>query len=132
MTLPIERLKPSVFTNCPNVEAITYTAQGDGMMPERVTYSNTHKDYYTKTLEYACRDSVKKIVYGEGVTLIAGYANYYDPSTSQLAEVVLPSTLKGISEYVFYECKKLSVVALNADIEWITESALSAARRIVS
>jgi hypothetical protein len=92
ITLPIEQSGFSIFS-CASVETITYTAQDSGVMPARASHPGDAK-YYGKTLEYSCRNSVKKIVYGEGVTEIANYANYHNRQQSQLEEIVLPETLR--------------------------------------
>ncbi|MBE5774017.1 MAG: hypothetical protein E7337_08795 [Clostridiales bacterium] len=96
VTLPIEQSGFGAFTGCRNVQTITYTAQADGVMPARTS------DSCTNTLEYICRESVQKIVYGEGVTEIADYANY-NTYYSQLAEVQFPETLKRIGQSAFYK-----------------------------
>ena len=139
ITMPIEQSWFNTFTGCRSVEQITYTAQSSGVMKDRTEgyYDDTHYQY---TLEYACRSSLKKVIYEEGVTSIGNFACFpgSDFSSSQLTEIRLPSTLKRIGlrafsrtalpspmlsenveelgSYAFAQCQSMTSVTIPASV----------------
>ena len=55
----------------------------------------------------ASRDKIKAVVVADGVTTVGAYAFYFPTSGSfylSIASVSLPSTLKSIGDYAFYNC----------------------------
>ena len=105
ITLPVDYQQngTGIFMGCTNVESIFYTPGATGAMPNRTgfDYTATNDLYYQTTLEYACRNALKSLIFDEGVTSI-GYCTYYG-GTPVLEYVELPSTLESIGERSFYQ-----------------------------
>ena len=121
VTLPIEQSVFHAFEYCSNVETIQYTVQDTGIMPERSAFSYD-SNYYSRTLEYQCGQSVQEIIFDQGVTELADYAFY---ESSLLADVTLPDTLQKIGSYAFFNCTALSSITMPSSLESIADYAFS-------
>jgi len=65
----------------------------------------------------ATNPGISEIVVPEGVTTIGEYA--FKDARDSLKKVVLPSTIKEIKDYAFYECTKLSEINFPESLETI-------------
>ena len=101
------------FYGCTNVEKITYRASGNGIMADRDSSSSGASEIYmySNMPEYDVRNSLKEIVFEEGITRIAGYlcgdVNRSTESCAKLERVVFPSTVTEIGKSSFYKCTAL-------------------------
>ena len=89
------------FINTSGVTTIHYTRGQTGVMADRSDSSDV-ANYYQKALEYTSRNSIQSIDFARGITHI-GSNLFYEGSTS-LKTVALPSTLKTIGNFAFYQC----------------------------
>ena len=103
VTLPIEQDRTGVFNGCTAVTEIHYTAQSDGVMPDRNdehTYSSSTDARFGNSLEYAARDALRKITLDEGVTHIGAYAFY---GTRMLSSIRIPASVRSVGARAFAE-----------------------------
>lgn len=121
ITVPVDYKLYSggIFTGCYAVEEIHYTPGDTGVMPDRSS-SSSYDAYYRNTLEYACRNSLKTVIFDAGITRIGDYAFYENSTvaTPLLERVVLPSTLESIGWSAFY-CTDLTSIVFPASLESI-------------
>ena len=100
---------PSIFFGCTNIEKIHYTVGQTGVMPDRATGSNA-ANYVYYTPEFIAYNSLKEVIFDEGITRIGNNAYYKEASTSNtpaLVSVTFPGTLKSIGTRAFWNQKNL-------------------------
>ncbi|MGF6989663.1 putative repeat protein (TIGR02543 family) [Lachnospiraceae bacterium PM6-15] len=85
-----------------SVEQITYTRGRTGVLPNR----NTGIMDYQFSLEGQSKETLKKVVFEEGVIGIGYYAFY---GCSVLEGVMIPSTVKSIHDNAFTNCTALNI-----------------------
>ena len=110
MTMPIELSKAAIFTSNCAVERLCYNAASTGIMPDRdQDYNFNMPDYYYQhTLEYFSRNTLREVVFEEGVVHIGNYAFYHQNTPGVLKSVSLPSTLTSVGAYAFYDLPDFS------------------------
>ena len=98
----------TIFGECA-IEEIEYKPGVTGIMTKIESSTSTYEDRNSSShrAESTCRESLKRIIYDEGITEIAAYACYdnrYSPTsyTLTLDEIHLPSTLQKVGAYAFY------------------------------
>ena len=119
ITMPIELAGYNIF-GCPNVETLHYTVADTGIMPERGSTSNTNS--YQNFIEYIARNSLKTVIFDNGVKNISDYTFYKWNSSSTdsysvLTSVTLPDSITSIGYEAFYNNTKLSFEKLPDSLE---------------
>lgn len=93
-----------------NEDAITWKIDKDNTLTISGTGSMVDYDYYYSTMPWLVGQMfIKKIVVGEGITHISGYAF---KGADKVEELVLPSTLQTIGENAFYQLYSLKALTL--------------------
>lgn len=88
----------SCFAACYNVTEIRFTPGETGVLPNRNVNGVRYSYYRYNSLEYICRENLKKVTLDEGIVSI-GYYAFSDDGV--LESVQLPSTLTTIGQYAF-------------------------------
>ncbi len=105
ITLPIDIKKEEDFVvGYSNVEEIIYTKGNTNVMKDFSSYVHSN-EYYGDSLQYKFKDTLKRIIFEDGITSIG---NYSFAGLQHLEGIVFPHTLTNIGEGVFN--------ALNKDI----------------
>ena len=98
--MPIDFALQSQFIGCSNVEEIEYSPGITGRMVDRKSQdsSDYHHVYYVRTLEYQSSESLKTVIFNEGVVSIGenAYGNF-----GQLENVKFASTIENIGSNAF-------------------------------
>jgi len=123
VTLPVDYdFSQNPFESTTGVTTINYTVGSSGFMPDRTTDSEDSA-WYQNTLEYASRNNIQTITFGEGITHI-GNNLFYDGSES-LTNVQFPSSLETIGDYAFCNCTQLERVDFIGSAPAIQDNAFS-------
>lgn len=97
--MPIDLVMQSQFIGCTNVEEIEYTPGIYGQMYDRtIQDSSGYHAYYKNTLEYQSHESLKTVIFDEGVISIGenAYGNF-----GKLESVIFASTIESIGNSAF-------------------------------
>ncbi len=93
------------FQGCVNVEKIHYTYGSTGIMTNR-NATTSSGNLYSYSLEYLSRNSLKTVIFDEGITTVGNYAFY---SGNALAQVYLPESMTSIGSYAFSNNKLTAI-----------------------
>ena len=88
------------FNGCTNVTKIHYTPGQTGVMPDKTT-TQGRTNYWTNSLEYACRENLTTVILDEGITHIGDYAFYV---CTKLNTVVFRGNAPTFSTTAFSGC----------------------------
>ncbi len=97
-------------------ENLTWVLDSEGTLTISGTGAMTNYSWSTHPSWYDYRDSIKKVVIGEGVTSVGEEAFY---GYSSLAEVQLPSTMKALYYNAFSACNALKDVTIPPSVDLI-------------
>ena len=103
------------------VEEIIYTSGKTGIMLDRTSNAKPGERYYTSSLEYNSKDTLKKVTFSEGVTGVGDYAFY---GCNYLEEVNL-NNIEAIGRDSFSYCTLLTGVIIPKTTVEIADSAFS-------
>lgn len=125
------------FNNCVNLERIIIpdsvqdvTRRAFAYSPKVYTYydESKHFGYIDKWLAYVYNNE-KEVDIREDTIGIAGYT-FGDSISGSLTQLVVPSGVKYIGSYAFYNCISLTSVELPDSIEFIGRSAFSNCKKL--
>ena len=96
--LPADIELKKQFIGCTNVEEIEYTPGETGIMKDRSSGSTSYAYHYEYTLEYQSRESLKTVIFDEGVVSVGSLAY---SSIRYLENVKFASTIGSIGSNAF-------------------------------
>ncbi len=98
----IYNAKYPAFEKCLALADLKLTAGTDGVGVNYVT--NGGNNCYQTTPWFVCRDTLKEVVFEEGVKTIGSHAF----RELNITSLVIPDSVTALSEYSFFDCEKLT------------------------
>lgn len=116
------------FSGSP-VQEIYYTKGKTGIMPDIDPNNYYYDNSFNMRLEYAVKDTLKKVSFEEGITRIGAYAygywGYNNDKHTDLTEIDLPDTLTSIGSHAFYGQESLKKVEIPENVTEIESAAFA-------
>ena len=99
---------------------VSFRVQGDGILKITGSGSMSFYQYLYDSSHFSGDDGITKVIIGDGITSIGGYAFY---NCKNLTSVSIPDTVKSIGSDAFYNCTSLETIQLPAEVTSISTAA---------